>query len=451
MYPEVAPYGIEVGPMARIVFVTWHGGGNLVPALGIGRELGRRGHAVLFVGQAAQRPAVEAAGMAFTSNATAPPDGPAGTAAERQLRLMRDIWMNPGLADGLVAQLAREPADAVVTDYMLAGVLARTGEFGALAVVLASGLYQSVLPLRDAMLAFGGQLRAQVGLPPLDRAAMLWERKDLVLITTLPELDGVQADPAANIRYVGPVLDRSAAVGWRSPWAAGDAGPLILASFSTMPGQTTPALLQHVLDALAGVPARVLLTTGPVPPDALRVPANAAVVEFAPHPAVLPQASLMISHGGHGGVVAALAHGVPLLCIPGVAADQPVMAARVQALGVGKMVSADAEARQLRDATAEVLAKASYRQAARRLAGALANTDGAATAASVLESQLPIAGDPKTLTTGRSGCRYSDARRSSHALPVGGQVVCTAKQTTPLRHALSTGQFSGRLCGPHRG
>jgi UDP:flavonoid glycosyltransferase YjiC (YdhE family) len=78
MYPEVAPYGIEVGPMARIVFVTWHGGGNLVPALGIGRELGRRGHAVLFVGQAAQRPAVEAAGMAFTSYATAPPDGPAG-------------------------------------------------------------------------------------------------------------------------------------------------------------------------------------------------------------------------------------------------------------------------------------------------------------------------------------------------------------------------------------
>jgi UDP:flavonoid glycosyltransferase YjiC (YdhE family) len=26
----------------------------------------------------------------------------------------------------------------------------------------------------------------------------------------------------------------------------------------------------------------------------------------------------MISHGGHGGVAPALAHGVPLLCIPGV-------------------------------------------------------------------------------------------------------------------------------------
>jgi MGT family glycosyltransferase len=199
---------------------------------------------------------------------------------------------------------------------------------------------------------------------------------------------------------VGPVLDRSAARGWRSPWPAGDTRPLILVSFSTMPGQTTPVLLQRVLDALGGLRARVLLTTGPVAPEALRAPANAAVVAFAPHPAVLPEASLMISHGGHGGVAAALAHGVPLLCIPGIGADQPVIAARVEALGAGKMISADAEASQLRDAAAQVLANASYPQAARRLASAFAGVDGAATAASVLESLPSIAGDPKTRRTG---------------------------------------------------
>jgi UDP:flavonoid glycosyltransferase YjiC (YdhE family) len=155
-----------------------------------------------------------------------------------------------------------------------------------------------------------------------------------------------------------------------------------------------------VLDALAGLPARVLLTTGPVAPDALRAPANAAVVAFAPHPAVLPDASLMISHGGHGGVAAALAHGVPLLCIPGVGADQPVIAARVEALGAGKMISADAEASQLRDAAAQILARAYHRQAAQRLAGALTDVDGAAAAASVLESRPPIAAGPKTRRRG---------------------------------------------------
>ena len=71
---------------------------------------------------------------------------------------------------------------------------------------------------------------------------------------------------------------------------------------------------------------------------------------------------------------------MPLLCILGVGADQPVIAGRVEALGTGKMISPDADASQLRDAAAQVLARASYRQAAHELAGALANVNGAATA-----------------------------------------------------------------------
>jgi UDP:flavonoid glycosyltransferase YjiC (YdhE family) len=64
------------------------------------------------------------------------------------------------------------------------------------------------------------------------------------------------------------------------------------------------------------------------------------------------------------------------------------------------MISADAEASQLRDAAAQILARASYRQAAQRLAGALTDVDGAAAAASVLESRPPIAGGPKTRRRG---------------------------------------------------
>jgi UDP:flavonoid glycosyltransferase YjiC (YdhE family) len=102
----------------------------------------------------------------------------------------------------------------------------------------------------------------------------------------------------------------------------------------------------------------------------------------------MPEASLMVSHGGHGGIVAALAHGVPLPCIPAVGADQPVIARRVEASGAGLMISADTSASQLRDAATKVLATASCRRAAQRLAGALANATGAANAASALESRL---------------------------------------------------------------
>ena len=49
--------------MADILFVTWDGGGNVPPAVGIAAELRRRGHGVRFVGHAAQRAPLEAEGF----------------------------------------------------------------------------------------------------------------------------------------------------------------------------------------------------------------------------------------------------------------------------------------------------------------------------------------------------------------------------------------------------
>jgi UDP:flavonoid glycosyltransferase YjiC (YdhE family) len=151
--------------MSQIAFVTWNGGGNPGPALAIARELGRRGHRATFLGQETQRPAIEAAGHAFTGYASNPP----ATAAERQRLLMAGTWLNMSLADDLAAMLAREPADAVVIDCMLAGVLTRSAEFDAPAAVLVPGLYHSVLLVRDAMLAAGLGLLARAALPAPDR------------------------------------------------------------------------------------------------------------------------------------------------------------------------------------------------------------------------------------------------------------------------------------------
>ena len=41
--------------MSRILFVTFDGGGNQRPALGIARELAIRGHTVAFLGHESQR------------------------------------------------------------------------------------------------------------------------------------------------------------------------------------------------------------------------------------------------------------------------------------------------------------------------------------------------------------------------------------------------------------
>ena len=96
----------------------------------------------------------------------------------------------------------------------------------------------------------------------------------------------------------------------------------------------------------------------------------------------------MISHGGLGSVAAALAHGVPLVCVPGTGADQPAVAARVEALGAGMTVNRQAPSGELRDAASHVLATAAFRAAARELARLIEAEDGAAGGASAVEAWL---------------------------------------------------------------
>jgi len=151
--------------MASVQFVTWDGGGNLPPDLGIARELHRRGHAVRVIGEESQRLAVAAAGLSFAAWSHPLSTGQVErSAGERLTYLMKEVWLNTDLADEVIAALARQPAEVVVVDCMLEGVLARSQEIPVPTVVLVPGLFRSVLPMRDSLIAFGNQLRAGVGL-----------------------------------------------------------------------------------------------------------------------------------------------------------------------------------------------------------------------------------------------------------------------------------------------
>jgi UDP:flavonoid glycosyltransferase YjiC (YdhE family) len=59
--------------MANILFVTWDGGGNLPPAIGIAAELQRRGDAVRFLGHEQQRNVIEKAWLRFEPYSGFPP------------------------------------------------------------------------------------------------------------------------------------------------------------------------------------------------------------------------------------------------------------------------------------------------------------------------------------------------------------------------------------------
>src|SRR5918999_4963602 len=119
------------------------------------------------------------------------------------------------------------------------------------------------------------------------------------------------------------------------------------------------ALFGAVLEAVAEVPARVLLTIGhdtnadDLPP----APPNVHVERWVPQADVFAHASAVVCHGGSGTTLGALAAGLPLVVVP-LFADQPDNARRVAAVGAGIAVEPAPEA--LREAVAEVLGDPAY-------------------------------------------------------------------------------------------
>src|SRR6185295_8962905 len=65
------------------------------------------------------------------------------------------------------------------------------------------------------------------------------------------------------------------------------------------------------------------------------VPANARVEAWVDQDEVLGHAAVVVSHGGHGTTLGALAHGVPQAVLPLFAGDQWRTARRVGELGAG--------------------------------------------------------------------------------------------------------------------
>ena len=110
------------------------------------------------------------------------------------------------------------------------------------------------------------------------------------------------------VRQVGPVV-RGVPGSLREP--------TVLVSLSTFGYAGMTERLQQVVDACAGLPARVVVTTGPhIDPASLRAPGGVEVHRFVPHDELMPGASVLVGHGGHGTTMTALAHDVPVVVLP---------------------------------------------------------------------------------------------------------------------------------------
>lgn len=139
----------------------------------------------------------------------------------------------------------------------------------------------------------------------------------------------------------------------------------VLVTFGTV-FHRDAALVGEVVRTVARLPVTVLVTSGPgVAPEALGPqPQNVRVIEYAPLADLLPQCAAVVCHGGSGTILAALAHGKPLVVLPQ-GADQFLNAQQVLASGSG-LTSAGTAA--VEEALAHLLDEPTYRSRAEQIA-----------------------------------------------------------------------------------
>ncbi|WP_441248307.1 glycosyltransferase [Kitasatospora sp. McL0602] len=353
----------------RILFTFIGGSGHFRPLIPVARAAQAAGHIVAVAGSGGRT--AEITGAGFTAFATSEPRvraaGSAGAAA-----VPVDV-PDPAadlreLAEGFARRGGRRQAAAVLDiarDWKPDVLVRDEVDFG-------SAIAAEVLGIPCAtviVLAAGGFLRKEVVAEPLHELRSEY---------------GLPADPGLAM------LDRDVVLS-PSPHAFRDPRfPLPAHTFAFRPGPAVPAapvrdtptvyftlgtvytstdLFARVLTGLQGLAANVVATVGSQVDPAVfgPLPPNVRVEHFVPQDQLLPQCSLVVSHGGSGSLLGTLAHGLPSVLLP-LGADQPYNARRCVELGTARVLDpVTVTPDEVRETVSAVLADEGYRHAAERL------------------------------------------------------------------------------------
>jgi UDP:flavonoid glycosyltransferase YjiC (YdhE family) len=382
------------GNGVRILFTFAGGNGHFEPLVPIARAANAAGHIVAFAGQAVMLPVIEAAG--FTAFATA--GATLSSTPERLPLLKLDLEREDrDLREGFVRRLARQRADAVLAlcaEWQPDLIVCDEIDFGAMVaaerldlpyatvLVIAAGSFVRKQVVGQAL----NELRAEHGLSPDPDLTML---SRYLILSPFPSSFREPAFPLpATAHTIRPLTLDAAQNDAASPWIAyPNHAPIVYFTLGTVFNVESGDLFERVLAGLRDLPINVIATVGREidPAELGPQPANIRIERYIPQSSILPHCAAVVSHGGSGSVIGALAHGLPMVLIP-MGADQPLNAARCEALGVACVLNAvESAPGTVREAVSNVLADPNYRRAAERLRDELAALPDPAYAVMLLE------------------------------------------------------------------
>jgi UDP:flavonoid glycosyltransferase YjiC (YdhE family) len=383
----------------RVLLGAFGDPGHAFPVLALGAELVSRGHDVgIETWERWREPAV-AAGMTFSP------------APEYQVFPTRERPLKPYEAAVIAARVTREFVRSFAPDIAVSDILtpapALAAELEGVPVATLIPHVNPHLPPGFPPFSIGARLprtrpgtalwrqsyravaigleqgrreynecRARLGLGPLPWLHTGLSRA-LTLVGTFPQLEYPRSWPGW-MRLVGPLMwEPGGPVASPPP---GD-GPVVLVATSTAQDRDH-RLLRSALEGLADEPVRIIAISAEPRADA---PANAVLVPWLSYAETMPLCDLVITHGGHGTLVRALASGCPVLVCPA-GGDMAENAARVDWAGVGvRLAPRFCTPWGVRLAVRRALARPALRARAAEFAAWARANPGPSTAAAQLE------------------------------------------------------------------
>ena len=363
----------------RALFVSHDAGGTIPPVLALAEAFVARGDEVVVLSQPSVRARAEAVGCTFVP-ASDLPDYERRRAIEDQIELVARAMTGRTLGDDLVAVAQDQSVDLVIVDANLCGALAAAEHLSQPSAVLLHSMFTTYVTswfadywafLEPAI----NEARAAFDVGPAHDWPSVFAGHDRLLAVVPNVFDAPVPGAPDAMRHYGFLVPGSGATQAAAGYPAGD-DPTVLVGLSTT-YQRQDELLEVILDALAELPVRGLVTTaGQVDADSLPQPKNVTIAEWVPHTAVLGATDVMVTHAGLGSIASALTAGVPLVCTP-ISRDQFVNAERVSEVGAGVALSGAPTAHDVATAVQKVLTDASYRDGAGTMAGASRAEGGA--------------------------------------------------------------------------
>ncbi|WP_148614180.1 glycosyltransferase [Nocardioides rubriscoriae] len=381
----------------RVLFSSTSGLGHVYPLVPLARALLDGGHDVLWAVGADARAAVEACGVptvvcggardvlgairadVFSVAKRLPPP--------EQAAYLFPRWFGgqvPSMVDGLLPLAHDWRPDLLVHEQ----------------AELASPLVAAVVGVASVTTAFGGHVPAAFVAAAGERLAPLWAAHGL----TVPPYAGcygslyldicppsVQTVPGDHVPHRQPL--RPVAMTGPPPSATPDYfaavdRPLVYLTLGTV--RHDASVLRAAVAATAALPVRVLVALGPGgDASALgEVPAHVRVEQWVHQPQVLEHAAVVVSHGGSGTFLGALAQGLPQLCLPQAADQFRNAEGGVRSGAALALRPSETDVKAVRAAVERLLAEPSFSTAATVVADEIAAMPSPAEVVEVLEARF---------------------------------------------------------------